>query len=161
MRGTRSWLESSLRPTLKAPDQGPQTHSAAVSAGSSSCLDVRHIKLLMAANDVIALEDVQKVYHTGEVDVHAVRGVSIGVGVGEFVAIMGASGSGKSTLMNIIGCLDRASGGKDERQRTTLWKRPCELLAPRWGSAQLGDCPTTVSDLPMIHPRAPDSIPSL
>jgi putative ABC transport system ATP-binding protein len=61
---------------------------------------------------VIKLEDVHKVYHTGEVDVHAVRGVSQEVKRGEFVAIMGASGSGKSTLMNIIGCLDRSTEGR-------------------------------------------------
>jgi putative ABC transport system ATP-binding protein len=63
-------------------------------------------------NTVIKLEDVHKIYHTGAVDVHAVRGVSTDVAAGEFVAIMGASGSGKSTLMNIIGCLDRASKGR-------------------------------------------------
>jgi putative ABC transport system ATP-binding protein len=62
-------------------------------------------------NDVIHLEEVHKVYHTGEIDVHAVRGVSTAVKAGEFVAIMGASGSGKSTLMNVIGCLDRPTRG--------------------------------------------------
>ena len=63
-------------------------------------------------NAVIELHDVHKTYHTGSVDVHAVRGVSAEMQKGEFVAVMGASGSGKSTLMNIIGCLDRATKGK-------------------------------------------------
>jgi putative ABC transport system ATP-binding protein len=61
---------------------------------------------------VIKLEEIHKVYHTGEVDVHAVRGVSIEMHRGEFVAIMGASGSGKSTVMNMLGCLDRPTKGR-------------------------------------------------
>ncbi|MFA7006117.1 MAG: ATP-binding cassette domain-containing protein, partial [Verrucomicrobiia bacterium] len=56
-------------------------------------------------NAVIKLDDIRKTYHTGEVEVLAVRGVSLEIHRGEFVAIMGASGSGKSTLMNILGCL--------------------------------------------------------
>ena len=61
---------------------------------------------------VIKLDDIHKTYHTGEVDVLAVRGVSLEIAQGEFVAIMGASGSGKSTMMNIIGCLDRPTEGR-------------------------------------------------
>ena len=65
-----------------------------------------------AAGAVIRVQDAHKYYELGETRVHALRGVSVEIQRGEFVAIMGASGSGKSTFMNILGCLDRLSSGR-------------------------------------------------
>jgi putative ABC transport system ATP-binding protein len=61
---------------------------------------------------VIRLENVFKTYDLGEIQVQALRGVSLAVYEGEFVAVMGPSGSGKSTIMNILGCLDRPTKGR-------------------------------------------------
>jgi putative ABC transport system ATP-binding protein len=68
--------------------------------------------IVLNENAVIRVEDVHKYYELGETRVHALRGVSVGIQRGEFVAIMGASGSGKSTFMNMLGCLDRPSSGR-------------------------------------------------
>src|SRR5436190_3132761 len=65
----------------------------------------------MSNGALVRLVDVHKTYRTGEMEVPAVRGVSLEITRGEFVALMGASGSGKSTLMNILGCLDRPTTG--------------------------------------------------
>jgi putative ABC transport system ATP-binding protein len=61
---------------------------------------------------VLRVENVHKYYEMGETRVHALRGVSVDVATGGYVAVMGASGSGKSTFMNILGCLDRPSSGR-------------------------------------------------
>lgn len=70
------------------------------------------VPMTAAETAVIRAEDIHKYYELGETRVHALRGVSVEVQRGEFVAVMGASGSGKSTFMNILGCLDRPSAGR-------------------------------------------------
>jgi putative ABC transport system ATP-binding protein len=63
------------------------------------------------SDEIIRIENLSKIYDTGEIQVEAIKSISLTIHKGEFVAIMGASGSGKSTLMNIIGCLDRPTDG--------------------------------------------------
>ena len=64
------------------------------------------------SSPVVQIKDIHKIYESGEVPVHAVRGVSLDIQRGEFIALMGASGSGKSTLLHIMGFLDRADSGE-------------------------------------------------
>lgn len=78
---------------------------------------------------LIRVEDVHRYYDLGETRVHALRGVSLSVERGGFVAIMGSSGSGKSTLMNVLGCLDRPSSGRYLLEGTDVAKLEKKELA--------------------------------
>jgi putative ABC transport system ATP-binding protein len=82
-----------------------------------------------AASTVIRVDDVHKYYELGETRVHALRGVSLEIQRGEFLAIMGASGSGKSTFMNILGCLDRPSSGQYLLEEIDVSKHDKKALA--------------------------------
>ena len=78
---------------------------------------------------VIRVEELHKYYDLGETRVHALRGVSLEIARGEFVAIMGASGSGKSTFMNILGCLDKPSAGRYVLEGTDVSQHDKRALA--------------------------------
>src|SRR4051794_33009178 len=82
-----------------------------------------------ASEAVICIEDVHKYYDLGETKVHALRGITMEIKRGEFVAIMGSSGSGKSTLMNILGCLDKPSTGRYILDGTDVSQREKKELA--------------------------------
>lgn len=88
----------------------------------------------MVDQPLIALEQVEKTYRMGDVTLRALDGVSFTVRFGEFVAIMGSSGSGKSTLMNILGCLDRPTGGRytlDGREVSRMGRDELALVRNR------------------------------
>lgn len=119
----------------------------------------------MTKTSVIEIEHITKVYHIGDIEVHALRGVSMQVCERELIAIMGPSGSGKSTLMNIIGCLDKPTDGQyflggqdvgkmDDNELATIRNQKIGFVFQNFNLLARTSALANV-ELPMVYSRIP------